>query len=733
MREWLDLYEQMGRILERYPELVENTSESTYQAVHTALATGFLRNIATKKKDKTYQGAAGRELMVFPGSHQFLKGGQWIIAASFIETSKLYALTVAAIEPEWLETIGGQFCKYSWSHPRWEKKTGQVIADEKVALFGLPIVVARKINFGRRDQGNRQEARKIFIESALLSGELSGTYPFLQHNLSLITNWQDTERRLRKRDILVDDLTLFTFYDQKLEEDIYDRFTLNRFLKKENQHCLMMTDSDILQRKPHGHELASFPPLLSIGSLQFKLEYHFEPGTEHDGVTVRIPTSLAPCLKPEIFEWLVPGLLQEKTHFLLKGLPKSIRKHFIPLTNTVDIILDTLQMCQGSYFQALERSLFKLFKKTVRRIDWPQVLPEHLQMRFALFDGSGKTVMTGRNLSELVSESESSGSRREKNQAIVKDQTLYTYWQDRLIKQWDFADLPTHISLVTEEQEVAGYLYPAIHPLPGQGGVAVRFENTRDIAGRINIAGMSCLYRMQFPDQFKALKRSCTAKISGPSSLWLIEGLGNSKQATDLLLNFIMRELFNTGTGNIHSKEQFSETISRIRSSGLFQSGLEICETVMALLRRRRGVKEQIQRFGELAKKSRSFSDERNTEYLQLLDEILPPDFLERLSLESLLDCDRYLQSLSIRIERAHADYAKEQGKREKLAPHLQNYNLLKNREAGLTDECVMLVKEYGMMINEFRISLFSPEIRTKIPVSEKKLSLHWQTIRNLC
>jgi ATP-dependent helicase HrpA len=733
MREWLDLYEQMGRILERYPELVENAGESTYQAIHTALTTGFLRNIATRKKDKTYQGAAGRELMIFPGSHHFLRGGQWIIAASFIETSRLYALTVAAIEPVWLETIGGQLCKYSWSHPRWEKKTGQVIADEKVTLFGLPIVIARKINFGRRDPGNRQEARRIFIESALLTGEVSGTYPFLQHNLSLITNWQDTERRLRKRDILVDDLTLFTFYDQKLGEDVYDRFTLNRFLKKENQHCLMMTDADILQRKPHGHELASFPPLLSIGSLQLKLEYHFEPGTEYDGVTVRIPAAIAPTLKPEVFEWLVPGLLQEKTHFLLKGLPKGIRKHFIPLTNTVDIILDTLQMCQGSYFQALERSLFKLFKKTVRRIDWPQALPEHLQMRFALFDGSGKTVMTGRNLSELVSESESSGGRREKSQAIVKDQTLYTYWQNRLIKQWDFAELPSHISLVTEEQEVAGYLYPAIHPLPERGGVAVRFENTRDIAGLINIAGMSCLYRMQFPDQFKALKRSCTAKISGPSSFWLIEGLGNSKQATDLLLNFIMRELFNTGTGNIHSKEQFSETISRIRASGLFQSGLEICETVMALLRRRRGVKEQIQRFGELARKSRSFSDERNIEYLQLLDEILPPDFLERLSLESLFDRDRYLQSLSIRIERAHADYAKEQGKREKLAPHLQNYNLLKNREASLTDECVMLVKEYGMMIDEFRISLFSPEIRTKIPVSEKKLSLHWQTICNLC
>ena len=733
MREWLDLYEQMGRILERYPELVENTSDSTYQAVHTALATGFLRNIATKKKDKTYQGAAGRELMIFPGSHQFLKSGQWIIAASFIETSRLYALTVAAIEPEWLETIGRQFCKYSWSHPRWEKKTGQVIADEKVTLFGLPIITARKINFGRRDPGNRQEARKIFIESALLTGDLSGTYPFLQHNLNLLTNWQDTERRLRKRDILVDDLTLFTFYDQKLGEDIYDRFTLNRFLKKENQLCLMMTEADILQRKPHGHELASFPPLLSVGSLQLKLEYHFEPGTEHDGVTVRIPAAIAPTLKPEIFEWLVPGLLQEKTLFLLKGLPKSIRKHLIPLTSTADIILDTIQMGHGSYYQSLERTLFKLFKKTVRRVDWPETLPVHLQMRFALFDGSGEIVATGRNLSDLVSRMETSGDGRETSQAVVHDQTLYAFWQDRLIKQWDFAGLPAHIPLVTQEQEVAGYLYPAIHPLPEQGGVVVRFENTLDRARHINITGMSCLYRLQFPDQFKALKRTCATKLSGPSSLWLTEGLGNTRQVTDLLLDFIQRELFKTGNGKIHSKEAFSQTIAWIRSNGLFQSGLEICETVMAILRRRREVKDQIQRFGELARKSRSFSEERNLEYHQLLDEILPSNFLETLSLESLFDCDRYLRSLSLRIERAHADYAKEQGKREKLTPHLHNYSLLKKREAALTEECVVLMQEYSVMINEFRISLFSPEIRTKIPVSEKKLSGHWQTICNLC
>lgn len=140
------------------------------------------------------------------------------------------------------------------------KKTGQVIADEKVTLFGLPIVTARKINFGRRDPGNVKEARRIFIESALLTGELGGNSPFLQHNISLIENWQETERRLRKRDILVDDMTLYTFYDQRLGENVYDRFTLNRFLKKNDQHALKMTDTDILLRKPHGHELADFPP-----------------------------------------------------------------------------------------------------------------------------------------------------------------------------------------------------------------------------------------------------------------------------------------------------------------------------------------------------------------------------------------------------------------------------------------------------------------------------------------
>ncbi len=734
MREWLDLHEQLGRIIERYPEFHENTGESSYLMIHSALSSGFLRNIAMKKKGKTYQGAAGRELMIFPGSHQSLKGGQWIIAASFIETSRLYALTVASIEPEWLEEIGKQLCTYSWSQPRWEKRAGRVIADERVSLFGLPIVAARKINFGSRHRANRTEARRIFIGSALLTGELGGSFPFLRHNLELVENWQETERRLRKRDILVDDNGLFSYYDKRLDEDTYDRFTLKRFLKRNGQQSLMMTDADIVVRTPETKELADFPPHLRVGSLDFKLEYHFEPGTDHDGVTVRIPIDLALGLKPEIFDWLVPGLLQEKTLFLLKGLPKSIRKQFIPLGNTVDRILDSIEIYKGSYYQSLERALFQFFKKTVRRADWPTPLPQHLLMRFALLDTSGKPIAAGRNLSALVQALDHTESPIDTGTVILEDEPLLSRWKGRVVRHWDFADITVKIAFFSSrQQEIAGYLYPALRPLPDKGGVTITWEKTPQAAHRITIGGMSYLYRIQFPEQFKALKRFCSTKVSGPSALWLTEGLGTTKQAIDHLLDFILREIFKTGTGTIHSKQQFAATVADVGTKGLYHLGMAICETVLSLLRRRREAKDQIRRYGKLSQKTRSFSPQQYQEHLRLLEEILPSDFLQTFTIERFSDCDRYLKSLLIRMERGHADLTKDRIKTERLQPHLDNYALLKTRQESLSAECLLLMAEYEMLINEFRISLFSPEIGTKIPVSEKKLAQHWRKIGEAC
>jgi ATP-dependent helicase HrpA len=430
----------------------------------------------------------------------------------------------------------------------------------------------------------------------------------------------------------------------------------------------------------------------------------------------------------------VPGLLREKTLFLLKGLPKNIRKQFIPLNNTVDLILDSITSNQGSYYHALERALLKMFSKTVRRSDWPHNLPQHLLMRFELFDQEGKVIASGRNLADLVLSLDKSENTRKTDQLVSQQEELIFFWKDHVVSHWEFSGIPERIDLYTVHgNEIAGFLYPAVRPVPESGGVTLCFEDTLETAQRLTTAGMSYLYRLQFTDQFKALKRFCTTKMTGPSSLWLTEGFGGPKQAVEQLLDFIVRELFNTGSGAIHNKQIFTATVADIKTRGLYQAGMEICETVLAVLRRRREVKSQILRYEELSKKTNTDSTERKKEHLQLLEEILPANFLELFDIKRLSDCDRYLRGLSIRVERAHVDYSKEESKKERLAPHLHNYEMFKREETGLNKECLNLLREFETLINEFRISLFSPEIGTKISVSEKKLAQHWRKMNAIC
>ncbi len=394
MREWFDLHTQLSRIIDNREGFADNSSDASYEQIHKSFLAGFLRNLARKKQGNLYQGTHNKELMIFPGSHQFTKGGQWLVAASFIETSRLYALTVATIESDWIESVAGQLCKYSWSSPHWQKKTGQVIADEKVSLFGLIIATGRKVNFGKRSKKNIGAARDIFIQSALVAGEINGLYPFLANNLALIKKWQDTEEKLRVRNIVTDELALHAFYAQKIPTDVFDQTTFNRFLKKNrNKSFLLMTDDDVLRRRPEEKELIDYPLTLSLGSIELRLEYHFEPGSERDGVTFRIPFAFADTLSPDIFEWLVPGLLQEKLSFLLKALPKSIRKNLVPISDTVNRLLDDMNTGSGSLYSALETSILKQFNLLIRRSDWSDNLPLHLQPRFLLFDDTGKQTL----------------------------------------------------------------------------------------------------------------------------------------------------------------------------------------------------------------------------------------------------------------------------------------------------------------------------------------------------
>lgn len=734
MREWLDLHEQLGRILDRQSQFSNNASEASYQQIHKALASGFLRNIAVKKQAKIYQGAGNRELMVFPGSHQFLTAGQWIIAASFLETNRLYGLTVATIEAEWLEPLAAHLVKYSWSSPRWNKKSGQVIADERVALFGLVIVAGRTVNFPKRAKKNIAEARQIFIQAALTEGAIKGNYPFLDHNQQLIAKWRAAEDRLRTTAILLDDSALHAFYDARLPDFVYDRTTLNKYLKRKGHDRLKMSEEDIIHSRPDENQLANYPTSIQIASLELQVEYNFSPGSASDGMTVRIPLSLAANVSPSPFEWLVPGMLKEKVQLLLKGLPKSLRKHLVPVNVAVDRILDDINSYQGSLFHALETSIFKMYRISVKRSDWPADLPPHLQARFTLFDLDGKDICSGRDLGKLVREMESNASRgAAPRNVLAAQQQLMDKWQDRLTRQWDFDGLPDSIPLKTPEGMLAGFLFPALSPYPDKGAVGVAFEKDRAAACSKNLEGVEFLFKLQFPDGFKALRKYCTSMLSGPTGKYLVAAGLDRKTAVDQLLSFISRALFPAINGTIPGKELFDQHVAEMKKQGLYRQGQIIAESAVSVLRVKREVSEKLAHYIGLDTRKILFTKEVQQKFTDLLNAIVPQDFFLTMSVAGLELTQRQLQSYAIRIERFYNNPSKDKEKERLLTPHLESLNQLRRKSTDLSEDALDLLGQYSQMIEEYRITLFSPEIKSKVSISEKKLKQLQQAVLSKC
>lgn len=735
MREWFDLHDQLNRLIARRDGFTENPAEASYEQIHKSLLAGFLRNLARKRQGHLYQGTHNKELMIFPGSHQFGTGGEWLVAASFMETSKLFALTVATIEPDWIETVASELCKYSWSNAHWQKKSGRVIADEQVSLFGLVIATGRKVNFGKRHKKNINEARDIFIHSALVAGQLNGSFRFLEHNLALLQKWQDAEEKMRVRNIVCDDLALGLFYEKRIPADVYDQTTLNRFLKKKrSQSFLYMQDEDVLNRRPEEKELVDYPPFFPVGSMQLRLEYHFEPGSETDGVTYRLPADFAATISPELFEWLVPGLLQEKLTVLLKMLPKTIRKKLVPLSDTVNRLLDDLDFGSGSFYSALEASILKHFKLLIRRSDWTDNLPPHLQPRFVLFDAAGQDLCAGRDLRGLL---EGFPQKKETAGHYVlgdEDKKLFQRWRKSEHTTWDFSCLPKMITTYTPQKEVAGFLYPAVVADPQKGCTRIAFEKDKQTAEKLNRKGTLYLYRLHFSSQYKALKKLCSTTLSGPSSLWLLHMGATKKEIVDKMLDCILLVLFAPIPGEIIEKEQFFKKIREIEDRGFYASSQRICHELMALMRKRRAAEESLTKIFNGQGRKLFLPTDSKTDFQEHLKDIFPADFLAiDTNPADFSQIDRQLQCFMVRLERFQANPGKDSQKSAQLLPYQNRLQELMAKKDRLSEEALEQLFRFADLVDEYRISLFSPEIKTREPVSAQKLDQQWRLTLAKC
>lgn len=723
MREWFDIHEQLGRILKTNKGFSENKQPAEYATIHQALSCGFLRNIATKKKKNIYTGSGGREVMLFPGSCLFDRGPQWIIAGEFMETSRLFARNVATIDVKWLEKIGGDLCHRSWSDPHFEKKSGQVVAFEKVTLFGLPIVAGRRVNYGRINEKTKKEAQSIFIEQALIEGQLGGSYDFLQHNQNLLAELAGFEDRFRKPGFTVEEQLVREFYEQRLGS-VHDRFTLNRLLKRKKGSKFLFMDRDELCREaPSSDELYRFPEFVSTNAGTLQLHYRFEPGHKEDGVTLSVPLALSQNLNPTQFEWLVPGLLEEKIFHLLKKLPKKLRKHLVPLPETTTLLMDAMEYGKGSLYEALEKAILRTRQVSIRRSDWQaDTLPVHLKMRFVVISDRGEKIAETRSFLELeqqkIPETSAQPKRKTLNKAPLEKSG---------ITGWDFADVPAYLQREEREQ----YLFPALFPDETKRCLSLRYVDNEQTSIRQNRYGLAYLYGLSFSKEIKLLRKECKATLTSHSASWLaLEWQPEKKKRDQALCDFIVKNIFKTHSGIIPDRRTYNAVIDEVRKNSLNRSARKILDSVTELLRQRRTVQMQLlewqNRFGAPTKNSAFNSFQKQ------LDTILPSNFLVSRTFDSLKHCQRYLKALSLRIERAQYSPDKDHNKAQRLQKALDRLEKI-DTFTGHSSICCNLMEEYKTMIAEFHVSIFAPELGTSMPVSEKRLAKKWQELEDQC
>lgn len=709
MREWVFVHDQIQAILEEQKILFardrrKEISPGLYARIHKAILSGFLSNVAVIKEKNVYRAAKGREVILFPGSTLFKKSRPWVVAAEIVRTARLYARTVARIEPAWVEEVGRHCCKYSYADPRFDEDRGEVRAKEKVSFFGLELISDRDVAFGPR---NPEEAHRIFIREALVEGRIKDPPAFLAHNLALQEKIRLLEEKLRRRDILTDEQTIASFYSSRLP-GIYDRRGLEKRLDHPaSEEFLKFNEKDLYLSFPGEDELTGFPDSLSLAGRTFHLSYCFAPGDAADGVTLQVPFSDLALIPEEELDWVVPGLLRKKVAALIRGLSKSYRKKLMPLQEKIDVILREIKRSHPSLLRTLASFVRQNFQVDIPESEWARVeLPAHLRLRIAVLDDRGREVAASRNLSLL---------RRGSSIALSTDQSpewmkARAAWEREDIRNWDFGPLPE--SILVGPFQVA---YPGLERTGEK--IGLRLFRTREEALTAHVRGVAALLEARFVRDVEFLRRYLVVFEEYERTALYFGGREALEKA---MLENIKREIFHK---NLRSREEL-EAYGKTVLEALFEKSHRLRETTLAILCQHDRTRAAIQTLERSSRGSRrlfSFVAEVKAH----LDHLLPRHFLEIYDLERLGHLPRFLKAIETRVERARLDLEKDSRKVARLSPFTEALDRLSRKIArSSSPEKKRGLEELRWMIEEFRVSLFAPELGTAMPVSPKRLAL---------
>jgi ATP-dependent helicase HrpA len=698
MREWRDVAHQLARTLEElgWPDSsVDPEKPDGYRAIHRALTAGLLGNVGLRDDpEASYTGARGIKFWIHPGSWA-KKAGRWVAAGELVETTRLYARTVAGIEPRWLEEIGAHLIKREHYEPQWDARRGEVIALQRGSLYGLPLYSNRRVAYGPLDP---KAAREIFIRSGLVHGELETRAPFLAHNRRLVAEIERLEHKSRRPDILVDEELIHAFYDGRIPA-LYNAAAFEQWrtrAERDDKKLLYLSREELMRHEAAGITTDTFPPQLELGPNRFALEYHFEPGSARDGVTMIVPLALLNQVPLNRTQWLVPGLLKEKVRALAKAMPQRLRHKLGALDDFADAFIAAVAPSDTPLAAALARHI-----RAELNLDVPldafgaDSVPSHLRMNFRVMDDDGRQRAMGRDLTDIKRALGEEAKALLQEEAPVDEGARYT--------GWTMGDLPEIMEIQRGGRTLVGY--PGL--VDAGDAVTLQVFEAPESAREAHAAGVRRLLAIAFRDRVRDLERTFAKDI-----------------ALAPLKDDIVRAALDR-TFLAESAPMMQADFARRIEEGRNRFTLiaqEIARSTSAIVAERSALQKK------LAAAEKSFP-RPVAEIRGQLDRLLAPRWLAATSWERLQHLPRYLKAASVRLDKLRADPQRDQRLAADIAALEQPYQreLAVRRRSGAVDA---ELEQFGWLIEELRVSLFAQELRTPVPVSVKRLTKLWQSVR---
>jgi ATP-dependent helicase HrpA len=698
VREWQDVYSQLRQLAKPLGVTV-NSEPADPQNVHISLIAGLLSHIGLKDPDKgDYLGARGARFAVFPGSSLFKKQPRWLMSAELVETSRLWARVNARIEPEWVEPLAGHLVKRAYSEPHWERKRGAVLASERVTLYGVPLVASRKVNYGRIDP---ELSRELFIRHALVEGDWDTDHRFFTENRALLDEVEDLENRARRRDLLVDDQTLFDFYDRRVGEEVVSSRHFDTWWRKtrrEQPDLLNFEKAMLINQAAVEVREADYPDIWDQGSLRLALTYQFEPGGDADGVTVHIPLPVLNQVDPAGFDWQVPGLREELVTALIKSLPKQLRRNFVPAPDHAKLVLSQVAPADGPLLDVLARELEDLRGVAMPSDAWQlSTVPDHLRVTFRVVDEKGRKLAESKDLAAL--------KRQLSGQVRATISRAATSIERAGLTRPAFGELPRVFAATRRGHEVKAY--PA---LVDEGEtVAVRMLDTPAQQRQQMWLGTRKLLRLNLPSPMKFISRN----LSNTSKLVL--GRNPHGSVAGLLedcVNCALDKLVTDNGGPVWDEAGFAVLLEKVRG-GVNPAVLDVLSEVEQILRAANDVET---RLADARGPSESLTDIR-----QQLDRLVFPGFVTATGFQRLPNLVRYLRAIERRLDKLATAGARDVELLRDVQwlgeEYRRTVDVLPRESAAVPP-----LTDIRWMIEELRVSYFAQSLGTAYAVSAKRI-----------